>query len=82
MPDGSHLLVPHGRQRGLEPRVTECRLSEPSIFGNAFVRTETESLVTELQVSHALALYRGIIARPRGPTRLEARENAFTQARF
>ena len=31
-------------------------------------------------MSHALALHRGIMARPRGPTRLDARENAFTQA--
>ena len=33
----------------------------------------------EIQVSHALALHRGIMAMPRGPTKLDTRENPFTQ---
>ena len=31
------------------------------------------------EVSHALALHRGVIATPRGPTKLDTRENPFTQ---
>ena len=32
------------------------------------------------EVSHALALHRGVMARPKGPTMLDTREDPFTQA--
>ena len=32
-------------------------------------------------MSHALALHRGVMAAPSGPTKLDTRENPFTQAR-
>eukprot|EP00434_Breviolum_minutum_P010077 symbB.v1.2.008890.t1/scaffold488.1/size197422/23 len=37
------------------------------------------SQVGHREVSHALALHRGIMATPRGPTKLDTRENPFTQ---
>ena len=37
------------------------------------------SQLGRLEVSHALALHRGIMATPRGPTKLDTRENPFTQ---
>ncbi|CAK9048900.1 Uncharacterized protein SCF082_LOCUS27166 [Durusdinium trenchii] len=36
-------------------------------------------LMVAKEVSHATALHRGVIAMPLGPTRLDARENPFTQ---
>ena len=36
-------------------------------------------LMVAKEVSHALALHRGVIAMPTGPTRLDTRENPFTQ---
>ncbi|CAK8991449.1 unnamed protein product [Durusdinium trenchii] len=36
-------------------------------------------LMVAKEVSHALALHRGVMAMPRGPTKLDTRENPFTQ---
>ena len=38
-------------------------------------------LMVAKEVSHATALHRGIMAAPTAPTRLDTRENPFTQAR-
>ena len=37
-------------------------------------------LMVAKEVSHALALFRGILAAPIGPTRIDTRENPFTKA--
>ena len=48
----------------------EGRSGEPmSLYPMGFFR----------QVSHALALHRGIVAVPSGTTKIETRENPFTQ---